>query len=259
METVKKSAPVKKIRENRSYKLKKDSAPLSYMLPSRNSARKPLLHFDEGKGQNRPLRYSVNQKSPYEDDQDGNAILEPIIFEDGFLNVPKDNQVLQEFLHLHPQNGSIFVEVDKERDAQDTIEKMDLEDDAIIAAKNLDITSLERVARVVLGRDTTKTTSAELKRDVRIYAKKNPKEFLNALSDPQLEHQANVKMFFDKKILGLRNNRKEVFFNLPTNKSRMLVVPFGEDAYGAVSAFLKSDIGIDTLEMLEKQVETEAE
>ena len=96
---------------DKTYKLKRDAAPLSFMLASRHTKRYPLLWFDENTGENRALRYSRNQKSVFEDEQDGNAILEPIIFEDGFLNVPKNNQVLQKFLTLHPQNGIKFEEV----------------------------------------------------------------------------------------------------------------------------------------------------
>jgi len=66
------------------YKLKKEAAPLSFMLPTRNSRRFPLMWFDEEKGENRALRYARNQRSPFEDEQDGNAIVEPVIFEDGF-------------------------------------------------------------------------------------------------------------------------------------------------------------------------------
>ncbi len=55
------------------------------MLASRNSRRFPLLWFDEEKGEQRALRYARNQQSPFEDEQDGNAILEPIVFEDGFF------------------------------------------------------------------------------------------------------------------------------------------------------------------------------
>ena len=78
------------------YRLKREAAPLSYMLPTRNTRRSPLLHFDTNTGQNRALRYARNQKSPYEDEQDGNVILEPIVFEDGMLRVGKENQVQYE-------------------------------------------------------------------------------------------------------------------------------------------------------------------
>ena len=58
-----------------------------------------------------------NQNSPFQDEQDDTAILEPIVFENGFLSVPKTNQVLQKFLDLHPGNGRIFVEINKEAEA----------------------------------------------------------------------------------------------------------------------------------------------
>jgi len=79
------------------YKLKIGN-PLSYTLASRNHPRFPLMWFDEKKQQNRPLRYAVNQKSPFEDEQDGNAIIEPIVFEDGFLSVQRTNPVKSKFI-----------------------------------------------------------------------------------------------------------------------------------------------------------------
>ena len=90
------------------YRLKKDAAPLSFMLQTKHTKRSPLLHFDPETGQNRALRYARNQKSPYEDEQDGNVILEPIIFEDGMLRVGKENQVLQQILYLHQYNDKIL-------------------------------------------------------------------------------------------------------------------------------------------------------
>ena len=81
---------------DKTYRLTRDAAPLTFMLPVRNSRRSPLLWFDETKGTNRALRYGANQKSPFEDEQDGNVIIEPIVFEDGFLTVPRTNQVLQD-------------------------------------------------------------------------------------------------------------------------------------------------------------------
>ena len=104
--------------KDRIYKLTRDKAPLSCIIPSRNSRRAPLLYFDEEKGYNRALRYSRNQRSPFEDEQDGNVIVEPIIFEDGLLRVPKSNPVLQQFLEFHPLNGKKFVEDNFEKIAE---------------------------------------------------------------------------------------------------------------------------------------------
>lgn len=239
------TTPVDKV-----YKLKIGN-PLSYTLASRNHPRFPLMWYDEKNNVNRALRYSTNQQSPFEDEQDGNAIIEPIIFEDGFLRVPRTNPVLQQFLHYHPLNGSIFVEVDKEKDAAAEVEDLNLEVEALIEARQLSLDQIETLTRVMFGKDPSTVSTAELKRDILVFAKRDPKEFLNILNDPELKFQAKVRLFFENKLLVLRNGEKEVWFNTSTNKKKMLSVPFGEDPYEMVAHFLQSDEGIDSLKMLE--------
>ncbi len=235
---------------NKVYKLKIGN-PLSYTLASRNHPRFPLMWFDEKKNQNRALRYAVNQKSPFEDEQDGNAIVEPIVFEDGFLSVPRTNPVLQEFLHYHPLNGIIFTEVDDEKEATQEVSELELEIEALVEAKKLSVDEMEMLTRVMFGKDPSTISTAELKRDILVFAKNDPKGFLSVLNDPELKFQDRVRLFFENKLLALRNNDKEVWFNTPTNKKKMLSVPFGEDPYDMVAHFLQSDEGIDSLKMLE--------
>jgi hypothetical protein len=237
---------------SKSYRLTRDVAPLTFMLPSRNTKRYPLLWFDEDKGINRPLRYAVNQKTPFEDEQDGNAIVEPIIFEDGFLHVAKQNQILQQFLHLHPMYGKLFSEINEEKDASKDVEFLNMEVDALIEARKLSLEQLESIASVIFGTDVSKTSTAEIKRDVLIYAREYPEDFLSIVSDPMIRLQANVKKFFDAGLLTFRKNQQEVWFNTPSNKKRMLVVPFGEDALFVVANYLQSDEGIEALKILEK-------
>lgn len=232
------------------YKLKIGN-PLSYTLASRNHPRFPLMWFDEKNNVNRALRYCTNQKSPFEDEQDGNAIIEAIIFEDGFLRVPKQNPVLQQFLHYHPLNGVIFTEVDKEKDAASEVQDLDLEIEALVEARALTLEQLETLTRVMFGKDPSTVSTAELKRDILVFAKRDPKEFLNILNDPELKFQAKIRLFFENKLLVLRNGEKEIWFNTATNKKKMLSVPFGEDPYEMAGHFLQSDEGIDSLKMLE--------
>ena len=236
------------------YKLRRGVAPLSYTLPSRNNHRHALLYFDADKGYNRALRYSPNQKTPFEDEQDKNVILEPIIFENGFLRVPKNNPVLQFFLEIHPDNGRLFEVVDNERDAESELEVINYEVDALIAAKTLGLSELERIGRVILGKDVTKMSTAELKRDVLVYARNNPKEFLNTLNDPMTNMTATVALMFDKGLLSYRAG-KDVHFNLPNNKKRMLTVPYGESRDYIVASYLQSDEGLETFKLLEPMLE----
>ena len=234
------------------YKLKKDVAPLCYILPSRNGKRYPLLHFDGTS--NRPLRYSVNQKTPFEDEQDKNVILEPVVFENGFLSVPRTNPVLQYFLSLHPANGHVFEEINTERDAASELEEMNYEVDAMIAAKSLSIDEIERVARVILGKDISKLATSELKRDIMVYARRSPQEFVSLLDDPMLNLTSTVALMFDKNILGYRGS-KDVHFNLPNNKKRILTIPYGEDRDYIVASYLQSDEGLETFKLLEPMLE----
>jgi len=241
-----KSTPVAK-----TYRLLREVAPLSFMLASHHNKRTPLLYFDEEKGINRPLRYARNQKSPFEDEQDGNAIMEPIVFEDGFLRVERGNQVLQEFLYYHPHNGSIFEELNPAKEAAEELEIEEMILDAQILAKELDIDKLVMVSRVLFGMAAEKKSTSELKRDVLVYAKNNPQEFLEVIADPDLQIQGKVARFFEEGLLTYRKSNKEVWYNTKTNKTKMLNVPFGSDGNDLVVSYLRSDEGIEVLKHLE--------
>lgn len=240
----------KKVPVDKVYRLVNGS-PLSYTLASRNHPRYPLMWYDEETNTNRALRYASNQKSPFEDAQDGNAIIEPVIFEDGFLRVPKKNPVLQEFLSYHPMNGTVFVEVDNEKEAHVQVEDLNTEVDALIAARGLTIDQIEMLTRVMFGKDPSVISTAELKRDMLVFAKKDPRGFLSILNDPELQYQDQVRVFFERSLLSVKNNGKDIYFNTPTNKKKMCSIPFGENAYDVAAHYLRSDEGIDALKMLE--------
>jgi len=239
--------------KDRTYRLLGATAPLSYSLNTRNSRRKPLLHFD---GQsNRALRYASNQQSPFEDDQDGNAILEPVVFDRGMLNVPRTNPILQEFLSLHPGNGSIFDEIDGEKDASVQVEDLDYQLEAQIQARDLGIEMLETIGRVVLSLNIDKMSTAELKRDVRLYAKNDPQDFLDTLNDPMLKMQNLASKLVDQKILILKNSGKDIYFNIKGNKTKLISIPFGQNAIYTLATFFQTDDGIEVMTMLENKLE----
>ena len=240
--------------KDRIYILTGNTAPLSYMLASRHTKRHPLLYFDAEKHANRELRYARNQGSPFVDEQDDNAILEPIVFEDGALNVPKNNVALQQFLDYHPGNGIKFSERDEGKEATEELKFLNLEVDALSAAKGLDITTIEMVCRVGLGQDCFNLTSAELRRDVLIFARNSPNEFLELLDNPKLKLQDFCNRLITGNFLNLRNNGREIFYNLKNNKKRLFTVPFGEEPVSALVAFFQSDDGLEAYEFFKKKV-----
>jgi hypothetical protein len=232
------------------YRLTRESAPLTFMLASRNTSARRLYYFDGTR--NRELRYARNQKSPFVDEQDGNFILEPIIFEDGFLRVEDTNLVLQRFLEVHPDNGALFEEVDNKRDATKELESIEVEIEAMNVARKMEISMMENVARVALEVDPTRISTSELKRDILVYAKNNPEEFLSIANDPQVAHDGLVSKMFDAGILVTK--KTAVHFNLSTNKSKMISIPLGETAKSATRAYFLTDEGVDIMKTLEKHL-----
>lgn len=242
-------------RVDKVYKLTRNAAPLSFMLATRHTRRFPLLWVDPETGINRELRYARNQASPFVDEQDGNAIIEPVIFEDGFLRVTKNNQVLQRFLDVHPHNGIKFKELDNAKDAQQVVENINIELDAMIEARSLSISQLETLTRVLFQKDPSRISTDEMKRDILVYAKREPQDFMSVINDPVLKLQATVHKLFEQGLIKYRNKNKEVWFSTKTNKTRLCVIPFGEDPIYIVSSYFQSDDGIEALKVLENLME----
>ena len=144
--------------------------------------------------------------------------------------------------------------MDKEADASVEVDNLDLALDAQVLARNLDVEMLETIARVVIGLNIEKMTSAELKRDVRIFAKRYPDEFMESINDPLLSLQNKCSKFFGEGLLVLKN-KKDVYYNLKGNKNKLLTVPYGEDPLFILASFLQSDEGLEVLRILESKLD----
>jgi hypothetical protein len=239
--------------KDRTYLLKTSEAPLSYYIAHKDTPRKRLLHYNQETNTNHPLRYARNSNTPFQDEQDTNVIVEPIVFEDGVLMVPKNNPVLQEFLHYHPGNGTEFYEFDAERDAQEDVQELFSEIDALLLARDLadkDITTLEAVARLVLHGNVDLMSSAEIKRDMMLFAKRYPQDFMEAASDPMLKINNFAARAFTAGYLTFRGN-KDIHYNFKDNKKRLMTVPFGHDHIHALASYLQSDEGLELYKYLE--------
>ena len=91
--------------KDRTYVIRGDKNPLTYTIKSRHTEKYPLLYFDPVKKEQRALRFATNQSSPFVDEQKGEVTLKHIVFRDGALTVPKQEQALQKLLSLyHPED-----------------------------------------------------------------------------------------------------------------------------------------------------------
>lgn len=241
--------------KSKTYVLLRMERPVSFILQSKSNKRKPLLSFDAEKNYNRPLRYAVNQRSPFEDEQDGSALLEPIIFEDGMLYVNKENQVLQKFLALHPENGRTFEERDPEKDAIKAIAIMEKEESAILAVKDLNLDQLKTLIRVGTQEDVNKLTTSEIKHNARVLARNHPEEVLRILNDPLLKVQDIVARAFEDKILTQKTKDRAIYLNNKGRSSRIMNIPPGENKIFITAKFLQSNEGLEVLKIINDQLE----
>jgi len=243
--------------KDKVYVLNQDKTPVSFFIQSRSNKRRQLLHFDEDKGINRPLRYSKNQKSVFEDEQDGTAILEPIVMEDGKITVLKNNPILQQFMDIHPDNlangGTLFYEFDPQKIAEDKVRNLNLEVDALIAARSLDLDKMKSIARVHLDSNVDKMTAAEIKHDILLFARNYPEDFLYAIEDPDIDVNDISSRAFDEGYVTFRAG-KDIHYNLKNNKKKILTVPFGEKKEDVFMTWLKSDEGLEFYQYLENQM-----
>jgi hypothetical protein len=230
--------------KDRLYLLKGNATPVTFMLQSKHTQSKPLLYFD-GRS-NRALRWSDNQFSPFVDEQDGYAICPPIIFQDGKLAVSKEQVELQKFLSIyHPANNVKYYEFDAEEVASEEYDLMTIQLDAQIAVKEMPIEDLEAIARVVLKSKVDRMTSSEIRRDMLLYARNNPKELMSLVNDDSLKLRNIAIRAVDMGILEISNDGRNVSWGNKGDK--IITVPFGENVYSALSSFFMTDEGLDVL------------
>ena len=258
VETKKVSTPVQPAKpkweiKDRSYYLAGNKEPLTFRLKSRHSRLKPLLYFDEEQGVQKEIRYATNQQSPFVQDQVGEATLGQIVFDKGVLFIPKQKQNLQKLLSLyHPDLNKKYYEFDAQEVAKDDLEDLELEFDAISAARTMDIDQAEAILRVEKGSEVSSMSSKEIKRDLYIFAKSNPGLFIELANDDNV-HLRNVAIkATETGIITLSGDNRT--FNWASNNRKLMTVPFDENPYSAMAAYFKTDEGIEVLKSIEKKL-----
>jgi hypothetical protein len=246
----KKTQPVKPAWEikDRLYYLKGDKKPLSRSIKAAN-----IYWFDEEKGYQRELKYCQNQNTPFVDEMKGDQRLEHIIFRSGSLFVEKEKTVLQKLLSLyHPHRDKLFYEHKPQVVAEQQLNSLEIEADAIIAARNLDVDMAEAIMRVEVGSRVSDMSSKELKRDLLIYAKNNPYLFLELLQDDNIQLRNFGIKATEMGLLRLSNDQRT--FTWGSNGRKLMNVPFDEHPYTALAAWFKTDEGMEIYANIEKQL-----
>ena len=234
--------------KDRTYVLKNNATPLSKSIRSAN-----IYYFDEELGYERELKHTSNQRTVFVDEMKGDQRLAHIIFRKGVLIVPKNKVTLQKLLSLyHPYRDKIYFELKPEVNAANEIDWLELEVEALNAAMNLDIDMAEAVMRVEKGSKVSDMSSKELKRDLLLYAKRNPQLFLDLVNDENVMLRNFGIKATEMGILKLSSDQRT--FSWGSNDRKLMNVPFDEHPYSALAAWFKTDEGMEIYSNIEKRL-----
>jgi len=234
--------------KDRVYNLTSNKKPISFMLRSSN-----IYWFDAEKGYERELKYCENQRTPFVDEMKGDQRLSHIIFRNGSLFVEKEKTVLQKLLSLyHPHRDKLFTEYQPAKEAATEIEILEMEADAILSARELDIDMAEAIMRVELGSKVSEMSSKELKRDLLLFARNNPMLFLELLEDDNVQLRNFGIKATELGILKLSADQRTFMWG--SNDRKLMNVPFDEHPYSALAAWFRTDEGMEIYANIEKQL-----
>ena len=234
--------------KSRVYYLKSNKKPISRSIKSSN-----IYWFDEEKGYQRELKYCENQQTCFVDEMKGDQRLSHVVFRNGALFVDRKDTVLQKLLSLyHPDKDTLYYEHKAEVIAENQLDWLEFEVEALTVARSMDIDLAEAIMRVEVGSKVNELSSKELKRDLLLFARKNPKLFLELTTDDNVQLRNFGIKAVEAGIIRLSNDQRNFIWR--SNDRKFMTVPFDEHPYSALAAWFKTDEGMEIYSNIEKRL-----
>jgi hypothetical protein len=136
--------------------------------------------------------------------------------------------------------------------AANELDYLEMEADALVLARTLDIDKMEAIMRVELGSKVSEMSSKELKRDCLVFARRKPGLFLELVQDENVELRNFGIKATELGIIKLSSDQR--YFMWGSNDRKLMTVPFDEHPYSALAAWFKTDEGMEVYSNIEKQL-----
>ena len=183
----------------------------------------------------------------------GDQRLEHIVFRNGALFVEKEKTVLQKLMSLyHPHRDKLFYEYKPSKIAEEEIDVLEMQVDALTAAKNIDIDMAEAIMRVEIGSKVSNLSSKELRRDLLVFARNNPKLFLELADDENVMLRNFGIRAVEEGVLRLSSDQRNFLWG--SNGRKIMTIPFDEHPYTALAHWFKTDEGMEIFSNIEKRL-----
>ena len=165
----------------------------------------------------------------------------------------KKNKIFKKYcLYITPSKNKLYKELDQVEIAEDELDILELQIDALNAARGMDIDHAEAILRVELGSKVSKMSSKELKRDLLLFAKMSPGLFLDLANDENVQLRNFAIQATEAGIIRLSDDQR--YFTWASNGRKLMEVPFDENPYSAFAYFLKTDEGVEIYKSIDKKI-----
>ena len=123
---------------------------------------------------------------------------------------------------------------------------------AMNAANEMDVDFAEAILRVEVGSAVNELSSKELKRDLLLFARRNPQLFIELAQDDNIQLRNIAIVARENNIINLSSDQRT--FTWASNDKKLMTVPFDENPYTAMAAWFKTDEGLEVYKSIEKKL-----
>ena len=142
--------------------------------------------------------------------------------------------------------------MDQVANARDELIDIEMEIEALNLARSLEVDHAEAVLRVEQGSAVSKMTTSEIKRDLLLFARRDPRLFLDLVEDDNVQLRNFGIKAVEAGIVQLSGDQRT--FTWASNNKKLMSVPFDENPYSAFAAYLKTDEGTEVYKSIEKKI-----
>ena len=165
----------------------------------------------------------------------------------------KNIKAYKSFYHYIIQDrNKRFAELQPQAIAQDELIDLELEILALTAARDMEVEQSEAILRVEIGSGVSELSSKELRRDLLMFAKRNPKLFIELAKDDNVMLRNFGIKATEQGIVSLSQDQRT--FQFGKNKRKLFTIPFDENPYSALAAWFKTDEGVEVYKTIEKKL-----
>lgn len=176
-----------------------------------------------------------------------------IFFVEGTLSVPADNVILIEYLKTHPDFKQKYSLVDKNADAQKSIDKADLITSAVLSLQGNTL-DIKTVSLLVFGDGVLSQEDKEIEAMVKQIAISNPQTIVDAYSDKgEWKYKKVVALALSKGIIRINPTKTAVLW--ADTGEPILTLAVGQKPIDEAGVFLSENKNETTLQALALKLE----